>query len=771
MDKLKQLYDLYVSNGLLTPDAVSFDDFASASDEQRAGLYDIAVSNNLITADKVDRATFYTAWRDKKKDVTESVSVAGSSEPADLNMEMPGAPQFDGPAPEMPDIDAPAPVGEEPRMLTDVEFEEEKRQREEEKKQREEEKKQRERLQKEEDQRYAGITKEFRDQFDVSVAAAEQVPELEDIDYDFVNRKEERVVPDLRNRFGKYGFSFSESRVGANEVKVTAPDGTERTFALKDLVYLPKPQKSGGYGYYDESIDKTSAELRDFIQSKAVAYNMPDLPEPQQMPLTLADESFMAIAKEEGLDPEVALQNVQRFKTLQERVALMERIVEGGEAAAGRILDASPEVAVAYPDIFIAPEGLLAEKLRQERVELRALGRGDLAGVNFEAYQRIDEKLAMERDQQMRERENTIRRRTAQIKDLDRGSQVEFGVPVKELYDYAEQRIAQGTLTQQEAVRINDYLNSYRNAAVDAQTAADTHKVIRMLYSKPMLYEDARYEFTNSMAGLANSWRDGINRGEAGWTLIAIQLGMKDASNEDVLAELTGRFERIINPGPTSRAAEYVNRKRALATGGGVEQFLDSTFSGRGLEFLLQTSAQSLSQMLPPGKRIFPIAMGTGAVIGGASAGPPGAVGGAFTGLAKGAQLASALSGFLVEYNNSIVDAAIESGFDVTDPKQWEQALNTESVWTEARNIGAKRGLTIGLVDYVTAGLAGRVFAVGKTASVGRRAASAVAEQGLIEMPSEALGEFTAQVVAGQDLLSTLWQTPTDRGTVALPKA
>lgn len=63
-DKLKQIYDLYLDQGIIT-EKVSFDMFASADDSKMQQLYDIGKERGLFKS--IDSSTFKSAWEVKKK--------------------------------------------------------------------------------------------------------------------------------------------------------------------------------------------------------------------------------------------------------------------------------------------------------------------------------------------------------------------------------------------------------------------------------------------------------------------------------------------------------------------------------------------------------------------------------------------------------------------------------------------------------------------------------------------------------------------------------
>lgn len=75
MDKIKSLYELYLSEGLITEE-VSLETFSKASEDQIKQLYDLGSTKELFT--EVDAETFATAWGVKKKDDLELPSEGGS---------------------------------------------------------------------------------------------------------------------------------------------------------------------------------------------------------------------------------------------------------------------------------------------------------------------------------------------------------------------------------------------------------------------------------------------------------------------------------------------------------------------------------------------------------------------------------------------------------------------------------------------------------------------------------------------------------------------
>lgn len=73
------------------------------------------------------------------------------------------------------------------------------------------------------------------------------------INTDLISKNEEEVVPTLQRNFGKYGFTFTESGLGTDYVKVTSRDGVTKEFSL------------------DERNPEEALRLKSFIEGNKVA--------------------------------------------------------------------------------------------------------------------------------------------------------------------------------------------------------------------------------------------------------------------------------------------------------------------------------------------------------------------------------------------------------------------------------------------------------------------------------------------------------------------
>jgi predicted GNAT family N-acyltransferase len=142
-----------------------------------------------------------------------------------------------------------------------------------------------------------------------------------------------------------------------------------------------------------------------------------------------------------------------------------------------------------------------------------------------------------------------------------------------------------------------------------------------------------------------------------------------------------------------------------------------------------------------------------GGPVGSFIAGSVSAAGGAMSGFAGA-------TSYVNEYGSTIQESLTNKGYDLTDAKQVEKGLKDESVMNEARQKAEARGLTVGMIDALTAGVAGKsakiavkiaqnsAIQAGKqiTKAGAKRIAGAVALG--IESTMGAIGEATGQLAA-----------------------
>ena len=286
-----------------------------------------------------------------------------------------------------------------------------------------------------------------------------------------------------------------------------------------------------------------------------------------------------------------------------------------------------------------------------------------------------------------------------------------------------------------------------------SQEAANKYEIANT-YLDSKFDKNLQGEFVENWSAAANAWESGWANGKAGNAILAISLGFEDVNDDTTVEELSMKIVQYMNEAQTGKTSRVETRWHNAK---GFEEAW-RVFANDPAELAGAFVAQSLSQMLPYGWKIIAGSTATGAGIGataGLAGGPFAEVtvpAGALVGAEWGFKTGFAATSVALEYTNAVLDAARNQGFDLNDPEQVKQALQTESVWDEGLEIGLKRGIPIALIDMLSAGLAGRVFKTGQLATKGTRVAAGVGERVVFDPLMEGIGEASAMYVAGQEL-------------------
>jgi hypothetical protein len=233
--------------------------------------------------------------------------------------------------------------------------------------------------------------------------------------------------------------------------------------------------------------------------------------------------------------------------------------------------------------------------------------------------------------------------------------------------------------------------------------------------------------------------------------------------DDDSLKEFVDYTNRLKNVPVTDELKEYY--KSVENAGGG---FMNSIIEAiKNPAIIPQLTVDSFSMLVPvtsEGVSTYGIGgaaagVGTGAGVGaalGAIGGPlapvtstAGAVAGGLRGLMAGM---SATTEVALSYGQYLQEEAQKRGLEFNE-QNVKKLLEDQSVIDGATNRALSRGATIGLVDAVTSGLAGR--ALGATKAAVKGTAGKVIGTGAalgVESVGEGAGEGAAQVVSGQEV-------------------
>ena len=301
-----------------------------------------------------------------------------------------------------------------------------------------------------------------------------------------------------------------------------------------------------------------------------------------------------------------------------------------------------------------------------------------------------------------------------------------------------------------EAEGLEEFNVKYKLLENQKQQAADRYNISKT-WLDAKVDKSVRDEWVEDLESVKNSYIRGFARGNAGAVILAISLGIKDIDEDSTREEAAAAIAKHMKEADTGKQGRGIYRYHKGARS--FEEKLDA-FYDNPLEVGASMAAESLTQLLPYGLYIIPasglVGATTGAVYGGATTGGVGVIPGGVGGFLKGVQGGYAATIVALEYTISVLEAASNKGYDLTDPFQAEQALQDNDIWEEGKDVGLKRGLTIGAVSYLQMSLAGRIFKTGALASTSTKLAVLGAEQLTVNPLFEGGGEFLAQEVAGQ---------------------
>jgi hypothetical protein len=454
--------------------------------------------------------------------------------------------------------------------------------------------------------------------------------------------------------------------------------------------------------------------------------------------------------KERGLDYYAEKQKYNNYTNVQDEIEFIDRLI-GGEKI-------TPEERMKYSQyfskdgkLFFGDEAL--EKKREEAIAkrdnlLEQVYDVEVLGIEDGPVQKTREDFDLVLDKRQNEIAGEAIKLNKSAKEeydaLNKTAMAVYNVPIEKINTITPK-------TPQDAENIKNLTAQLVKVKAAEKSAATKFEVAKTYYDAKW-NKATNSEYEENWAGFTTAVADAWNNGQAAEQILLLTLGIKDAENikdreeaarliVENLSSVSGKQSRVLTRANLARDGEFIK-----------------TLLADPFETMMTLATTSFTQMLPYGSYIVPSATATG-VVAGATAGLMGGPfaevtvpGGAITGGAQGFKTGMAATMFAMEYTNSIMDVMREKGYDLLDPKQVEAALSDEAVWAEGREIGVKRGVPIAVVDYLTAGLAGNVFRTSKLAATPVRVGAQVAERALFDPAAEALGEYTAMQVAGQDI-------------------
>jgi hypothetical protein len=228
MDKVEQLYNLYLQKGLITS-ATTLDMFRTANEQQQSSLYSLGKKNSLFST--TDLGTFQSAWNGQQaapqpqeefKKKEESVTMVSPSGASSLASRQPDTFDFSGIA---------KPQTENEKLgikeVKDIDFA---------------------KMAKDKAEREAATPEAYKSSLDI-------------ITPDLINSTEEFVVPKMNYQFGPIGFKFEETGVTGDYMIGTAPNGEKMEFSL-DPFFGAESEAKKLRKFIDDNTDTTVTGLK-----------------------------------------------------------------------------------------------------------------------------------------------------------------------------------------------------------------------------------------------------------------------------------------------------------------------------------------------------------------------------------------------------------------------------------------------------------------------------------------------------------------------------
>ena len=552
---------------------------------------------------------------------------------------------------------------------------------------------------------------------------------LNSIDAELIGKEEEDIIDQLDFKFGRFGFTFSESGAGDN-ITVRTADGLNGIEIKLD-------------NWSDAQDFSESERLKEFIKEFSRMPKSIELAKKQEnlSPVELEADAFYS---RRGLNYFEEQDKWDTYTRLRDEIEFIKEDMAGEKTL---------EEEKMYPNLYV--NGELRTDIEERLGKLERQRDGLFESV-FDAGFLNDAKVQKTRedfDVHLNKLSEAQAKQAADLNTIAQTKEFEiqttafekFGVPAKDLFNLTPK-------SEQEAVELKSLQDAYYSSQVEKDFAARKYDMAKT-YFDGKINKEVRGEYTENWDAFVAQAQSGYANGKAAEQILAISMGLKDVNDPKerakaiaIIVENMRRAEELSNK--QSRVLDRTNSSV------GWKEW-SSAVAADPFEWATSLAAHSISEMLPYGSKIVPTTVAAGAGAGaaiGSAAGGVGALPGAITGAGYGLKTGMAASGFAMEYTNAIFDAMRSRGYDLTDPTQVEMAMADQEVWSEGGKIGVLRGIPIASMDLLSAGLAGRVFKVSKLAALPTKIAVGTAERMVFDPFAEAAGETLAQISAGQKL-------------------
>ncbi len=465
--------------------------------------------------------------------------------------------------------------------------------------------------------------------------------------------------------------------------------------------------------------------------------------------VSTADSEADKFYADRGLDYFASRKAYDDYQDLSEEIDFLEDAISGREFEKRYEESLTPEEKAEFGELYV--NGKIRSDAQQYVDELKKR-RDDLSGIvmldeeQVRAREDFDEYLIDRVNQTATVAAESNRDAKIAQANVDASIRNNLGISPDELQNYVPK-------TEREVILKNKYIEDLVTVDAAKSQAALKYEVAKTFYNKKV-NKSLQGKYIDNLEAFNTAVSNGYKRGQAMEVILAMSLGIEDlgllnaTNSKKKNAELISKYLGSQSPNLGRVSSRYAQARTAKEV---ADVILDNP-----LEWSLTLMGESLSQMLPYGTKLVATTAGTGtgtgAVVGSVAPGA-GTVAGGLTGLSYGVRTGMAATSFAMEYTNSVLEGLEKNGYNYLDPKQVEEGLEDQKVWDYANDVGAKRGTIIGLVDFASSGLAGRVFKpASKLASKGTRMGLFAAERAIYDPAAEGFGEYLAQIGSGQEV-------------------
>ena len=533
---------------------------------------------------------------------------------------------------------------------------------------------------------------------------------------DLIGKSEESVVPDLNEKFSKYGFNFQQSGWADDEMIVSTDDG--RYSITIDL----NPSKS-----VDKN--KEAEKLKNFLSKYNVAS------EKEKTPIDKEGEKFYA---ERGRDYYVEKRRWERYSELSDIVGFFEGY--GGD---------KEEIQKEHPELFFEGEARwdIKNKLAEYKKEIEALRPLIKDNTFFSQGNNSIERTREDFDSYLANKEKEIIKASADINKVAKSQEDLIKAEARQKFnmDFEDLLYFKSDNPEYQA-EIDDLTQRFISAQELRKQAATKYQDAKLYYDEK-INKEIEGDLTDDFSALWNTVSDNYKEGLVNDQLLALAM--------------PGLYIPYSGTTDIKEATEYIIKKREqmsgtqsrvevrLANAKSKQEYLDIMLDNP-LESITIATAGSLALMLPTGFKIIPAFTLAGGVTGAAStavAGPGGAGVGFISGSKKGFDVGQAVNNYAVEYTAAVMDAVKRRGYNAMDPESLQAALEDPKIWDDARDQGMARGVPIAIADYVSSSLVGRVFKPASALTpMSTKVALGAAERLVVDPTLESGGEALAQL-------------------------